>query len=226
MPTETTPKRGIVLYPEEVVAIIEGRQTAIVRPIEPQPREVVPDGGLEIVKKWVWDGDGSELRPGHPLEWLLHNKGPVTPGEPMWVMEEWAFGMDVQGFDAVVYKADNTKLLCDRHLRKLSTLPALLHSRQDWRPADTMPQWASRLTIVPTDARAVQVGDITIREAIAAGVPMPNAVSCDGDALVSDTMRCPPEIHYGFIEQWNSRHPSHPYSGQPWAWFAGIEAKE
>lgn len=160
----TTAKERRLLIPQEMIpAVLDGRKTQHRVPIKPQPREVAPHDGLGILKKWVWDKDNSQLKPGDPLEWLLRNKCPYGfPGERVWIPETWQQVLPLKNDQWVTAKRvgpwENARIVyaagCDEE-------------PPSWRPSTQMPRWAARIVRELTDVRVEQVQDMTFEDVIA-----------------------------------------------------------
>lgn len=132
----------------------------------------------------------------------------VRPGDRLWVRETWC---DPEGDHRAVYRADLSPGQ-EKEARQLAR--AYPKGNQPWRSSIHMPRWASRLTLIVTATKIERLQEISIRDAIHEGIDL-GMCSCDGDALVRDTRRCPKNVHDDWISLWDSLHGSGAWDANP-----------
>ena len=167
--------RPFTLRQDELTAILSGHQTLLLRPIKPQP----PADGR--ARPFLYDAQGNK---SCALGWRTDEDlcgVAVCPfgnaGDLLWIKEKWALECPYEHTDGCG-NPEHVRLWQDEIARDSFTVP--------WRPAITMPRWASRYTLRVLDVRELQVQDITNDNAIDAGVAGENledVYSVAGDFL-------------------------------------------
>ena len=179
-------------------------------PVVPQPER--QDGA------WYWyserydNGDGIHYFHTVVLDGVMdawRNACPHSAGDVLRVQEEWRQGVDDYGRDCVQFR-DTTMCPADFIRGALSKLHASKsHIISTWRPAETMPEWACRLSVRVVEVRRpVQVKDVSEEMAIQVGFdPIegdPGVLWMPADAVL--------------MEWWQREHPD-----RSWAWPVGLE---
>jgi hypothetical protein len=204
---------------EEVRSILAGRQTQMWLVIKPPPV-----GRSEWV---VQTTTCSKDVPGQATYNQRHC--PFRVGMTLWVRETWAnvWNQDGCRFDGepdakcpcggchVEYRADTNNKYPGHWPDDMGDDPAC--SR--WRPSIHMPRWAARIFLEVTAVRVVRVQDITIRDAVAAGLEL-GAMSLDGSRRLTDTRACPPDLLEDWVKLWDSINAKGGFcwNSNPWAW--------
>lgn len=167
--------KGIIFNAEMVRAILEGRKTVTRRPVKKQPEFGImecPYCGFGLMNK---DG-GCNCRPV---------KAPYShyPSETVYVKETWKPGVCNQTSVYIEYKAGGTEWptnmpagIADK-IRLQSPL---------WRPSILMPEWASRIKLEIVSVRAERLQEITNRDCIAEGWPIPNIKDYAADDILKE----------------------------------------
>lgn len=152
-----TKERPILLSPEMIRAILDGRKTQTRYPVKPQPRdghEIVNEFGMWVPRymtglgPMIWTGDG---------DW----KCPFgRRGDRLWVRETWAPTMDSnRGWNES--SPDGSWPIYAATDREWDVLR--------WRPSIHMPRWASRITLEITGVRAERLQSISEADKLAEG---------------------------------------------------------
>lgn len=148
---------------------------------------------------------------------------PYVPGDVVGVKEAWRplgncyrrkFGPQIDYESGEVSEwCPNTRYFADD-----TELQDYLTGKCDkWQSADSMPDWAirTRLSIVRVEAKRVQ--EIAGEQIFALGVD-------NGGSNPTMGKRYENMQQMAFENEWDSRHPSLPWSSNPWAWFYVVEA--
>lgn len=191
------------------------------------PKGCVSGRGTYVDEKGIDRGPGEKFV-----------KLPLPVGKPVWVREAWSIEAagGYQGADgvgewdyAVQYKAGGPDLAL-RHVGRFDADPYVrLYDTQrgDWRSPVTMPRWASRLTLVASEARVCRVQDVTEDEAYRAGIDEERCCGvptdscgthlggCCGQPLVVDLIDA-------FRAQWTADHGPDSWSANPWVQIARV----
>ncbi len=143
---------------------------------------------------------------------------PLSPGKPVWVKEGWGVHKAVRRSDPrknIGYRADrpekepqNMGVLTMEHLMWAGV------DFFDWKPAITMPRWASRFTLTPETERVCRVQDVGDDEVFAAGVRRPGILDLpEGGRLHSTPQEC-------FAQMIARLHGPAMWHGNPWVMVA------
>lgn len=149
-------ERPIIMRPESVCGVLEGRKLQTRRVVKPEPGSsaatitALKDGAEFLLERWpkaerAFDNFGRCDRIVCPYG---------VPGDRLWVREAWA----PLGEHAVIHRATNIGYAVER-----------------WRSPIYMPRWASRILLEITDVRVQRVQEITEEDAIAEGTPLEDA---------------------------------------------------
>lgn len=126
------------------------------------------------------DADSIEPLEGYPGEWAVWKGGERhtsiecpygQPGDRLWIRETWQYtDWTEDGYPFVGYRADGAHRLIDRGIDEKwsDRLTDIWAAR--WRPAISMPRWASRITLELTDVRVERLQDISDEDARAEGI--------------------------------------------------------
>jgi len=156
--------RPIIFSAPMVCALLEGRKTPTRRILKPQPYEC--DG-----RWWIVDRHSGDC---YLDMWARGDVGcrPFLPGDRLWVRENLAV---VANWDHIFYAAtgcDHDKIAIeDEHAASIHQRYGDHYNAQDEKrvPSIHMPRWASRLTLIVTDVKAVRLQDISEEDARAEG---------------------------------------------------------
>lgn len=185
--------KSICLQDWEIRALQEGRKTQFKVLVKPQPPS-------------KWDKVDPIITNAGVIGWCFFNfkdtddygykSNPFPFGGPrdkVFVKETWG----MSGSHRVEYKAfsaDKTDFRCvDR-----------------WRSSITMPQWASRFTLLIKSVRVERVSEISEEDARAEGVPLRGITRYEGE--------CKNEFKF----LWNRKHPGSWERGD-WVFVAEVE---
>jgi len=200
MNTQTAVKeRSIIMGPESVRAILDGRKTETRRVIKPQPTDGWP--------QW-WHGKsyGNEahFRRGAMLDYCPYGQ----VGDRLWVRETFYAQPGLAPLtepQPIHYALD----VPDR--RQVEDY--------DLRPSIHMPRWASRITLEIVEVRAERLQDITEEGAIAEGVECWNGEVWSGkDKAFYSGNELPPIRRFEAMwDSINARH-GYPFFANHWMW--------
>ena len=195
----------------ELAAILAGRQTLILRPFKPQPPHhtwnCYNTGGFNVKTS-------GDQRAKCPLG---------APGDLLWIKEKYTIECPY-GPPEGCENPDHVWLWQDEVARD--------YFATRWRPAITMPRWASRHTLRVLDVREIQVQDITEYDACAAGIQGHSHTT--GKSNPRTVFVAFPELDGGFLRavhaleaQWNTIYGEQgwglPWGINPWAWACEFE---
>jgi hypothetical protein len=218
--TATPPRtRSLIARPHEVRAMLAGRQTMFRRPIR-HPGDFLGGGGKSNREEWddprCWGWEDPE----NPSHFIVLAREPEPgdvpvrcpfgrPGDRLWLKETWAPRADVDPAQEpekarhyCLYRADGSD-----HPR----FGAHWHDFGDrWRPASTMPRWASRLTLEIAEVRVERLAEISEADAIAEG--------CSSNWKASENMET---ARQHFARLWDAHYGKRPgcsWADNPWLW--------
>lgn len=181
---------GIIMQPESVLAILEGRKTQTRRVITPAP---IFDDRLQVWQfapsKKAWSlGDYFDNKNDFPESWLNHCPYGQA-GDRLWVRETWAhYQFRTADKPRVVYRADDE-----------------LHGAL-WRPSIFLRRKDSRITLEITGVRVERLQDISRADTEAEGL------GCDWQPDSNQFAT--------FQRGWDSINTKRGYSWEsnPWCW--------
>lgn len=136
---------------------------------------------------------------GGPLTWV---RGPIAPGDDLWVRETWNPREDV---DPSV-NAEKARHYCHYAATYIGDLRDEWHSYGKWRPSIHMPRWASRLTLRVTSVRVERLHDITEDDARAEGV------------LTLEPRAGAASARERFADLWSEVYGRESWDANPWVW--------
>ena len=196
--------KGIILKPEMIQAIIEGRKTQTRRVIKPQPKRINDD----FDGTWEWKEKG-HYYDDLTLASMLRENARYQVGEVVYIKE--AFCPEcykIDGVEDACYKIDEYDP---------ESIPTYIDCLElKWKSPLFMPAWAARYFIVITDVEVQEVQEITEEEYIAEGI----------DYLLG-TPDTPMYSHRNaFQELWNSINPKYPWESNPWVFAYSFERSE
>ena len=205
--------KPVVLSDQMVRAVLDGRKTQLRQALKPQP----PDG--YVFAEWVYMPDlmFARFENHDPPDGMWTKRCPHY-GRRLWIREAWLPLDDVhrQKFseplgapldygpkfpptrNGFAYRAttdgDGDKIRKEYGYK--------------WRPAITMPRWASRITLQISNIRMERVQDITEEDARAEGCWIDEATHgpCDDSAI--DVYR----------DLWDKTNGSGSWARNPWVW--------
>lgn len=170
--------RSILSAPHEAKSLHEGRATAIVRRMEPQPH---PSPMYAYAAAFYRDREYSRepgaTFAGHPIDddlwWFADASGPRSKhrcphgrvGDVLLFCEIHAFRTDF------IPSSDIGKALHYMHLKSQyeGSLDDEWHHYGKWRPASRMPTWAVQLRYAIASIDAIRVAEMTEEQAKACG---------------------------------------------------------
>ena len=137
----------------------------------------------------------------------------AQPGDRLYARETWA-DVNTENGPALLYRADQHYHFCvnDAYPVEYDRYPKcqfsmwcgdLLRGEPDhaWRPSIHMPRWASRLTLVVTEARRQRLQEISEGDALAEGIyrqnPSPEEIAA-GDCTEDDFVFLAPGTRQGY----------------------------
>lgn len=222
-------ERPILMEDWSVQGILAGRKTQTRRPVDERWQRF--QYAIPLPESVLVERNGSEMTfPGRvPGDYLFHNGIPVKDGEwqpvgcpfhvgqRLWVKEAWMLeGADVRpaGMEwdrRAIYRATQPEF--GRHFK--------------WSPSVSMPQWASRLTLLITGVRAHQVQGIDFddirAEGVAKGINDTSFEMRTNFATLWDSIYARPKAirPHGVIVRyvsypWQGETGINTYRGKPW----------
>lgn len=225
-------ERRLLLQPWQVLAGLKGELRKVAVPVNPQP--VFHDG------HWYWKhpkfDNGSGANYFHSatitpsiLEAMTKCCLLGIPGDVLWWAETWGYPIGLNpGHSAVYvsYKADKTMYHChlgDEPLHRKGVCTGF-QEPPSWRPADSMPRWASRGASVNTGVDVKRLWDVTWQDALAAGTPY--ELCCPGHECNCGGFPIDNPLD-DFRDFWDSRyHKRFSWDSNPWVWLVSLENKE
>jgi hypothetical protein len=198
-------ERSIILRPEEVRAILDGRKTQLRRVVKPKPDHLYDpySGGYEC------NTDGA-----CPLCEPFRCPFGV-PGDRLWAKETWATTLSLDHVPAARL-ASGAPVQYRNCESNVPGYPRLLPPVVRWRSAVHMPRWASRITLEVEAVRAERLQDMVRADAFMEGCPL-SVAGADGDIEAA---------HLWFRDHWNKANPKHPYDSNPFVWVATFKRVE
>ena len=222
------------LSKEEILSLQKDKRVTLVRPVDPQP-----DG----------EPDSPITAGGTPIFYDVLRDIIVppfgSPGEEFWVREEWrVFGWMSDPIEIAGTRPEGLRLTVeyqpdsedsdtgpsyypdDKNYKRIRDLVKCYDDECRAREADTMPQWASRYTIIHKGTKVKRVQDVTDEECRiqladdfdieSDYIPNPNDESVEGLCI----------YHWEFKKLWQSRYgDKFPWSDNPWVWMVNVEVK-
>ena len=149
----------------------ETGETTLIREVKPQPREVRQGFDLGVEGGWLWERRGYECYPSRAVDGITPIQCPFTMGEQRWVRETWcAIGYWKEPPEANIKFLDGSYLFC--RAPSLEAMYKLVgYSGTHWRPAITMPRWASRATVEVVESDVFQDGGVWYWRAKVRNIP-------------------------------------------------------
>jgi len=205
--------KGLLFNADQALAVWEGRQSVVRRPMKSQPTSIFEDPVCIYGKGHSGEGwYAYEAEYGDEGTEFLNC--PYSPGEVVYMQEPWCPVVDpfVGGAAAGVGYSDKTWLGIQEPVGKFKDGWTCFN----WEKPDvwkfnspvTMPQWASRLHLKLT-VRPEKLQDITKEEAALEGCT-------NGSPLYALSL-------YDFKELWDAIYKKFPWSSNPWIWRYGLE---
>lgn len=203
---------SITLLPHQVRAALKNRLGLLLLPV---------DGCVEVPGPY---SEGAWER----------GEMPRFPFAETWVREEWTDDLpshcttcrDECGCRLVGYRADGAVHQCTVHLwdKPLEFTVSDFNDRPEWKPAASMPEWASRLSprLVPLEVRHLTT--LTISEAVMTGIETVGRRGYrDYDPQIPDGIT-PPSVPATYSAQsvWEILHPEYPWQDN-YAWFCQVK---
>jgi hypothetical protein len=222
-------ERPIIMQPESVRAILEGRKTKTRRVVKPQPENDGSGGVMREADSWIWRGGRALLRAGygapyvhtgrHAMERAMLKVCPYgVPGDRLWVRETWALGRTQQ--------EDGKREVHERWTKPRKDLkaPVLYRANQlfndgdhNWKSPRFMPRWACRLVLELVKVRVELLGEITENDARAEGIFSVPWRTFPGNGWTSDEGQPVSETAVrAFEDLWHSIHGA--WLPETWVW--------
>ena len=129
----------------------ETGEATLIREVKPQPREVRQGFDMGVEGSWLWERCGYECYPSCAVDGITPIQCPFTMGEQSWVRETWATNWKEQTI---------TRAEWDILYDMLSLPTSVSADTVDWKPAVTMPRWASRATVEVVESDVFQDGGV------------------------------------------------------------------
>lgn len=196
---------SVELYQPEVTLLLQKKKILIARPVDPQPPEDAEmvefhqgeNRGFECLNDKVW-----WFTAAHGDMWpCSHDEAISSPfgkvGDELYGQEEWGV-VDKPGY---FKDGDTVYYKIDGQFFTEDLC---------WYEAVTMSQWASRLPLTLKSLTVKRVQDVT--------------ASLLGE--LGYNREEPFASRLCYRKDWQSRHPKHPWTGNPWGWLAGLEVKD
>lgn len=187
---------GIIMSGDHPRKILDGNKTMTRRVITPQPY------WEDLIGAWNWVR-GSYWQKTHCMGQFKDSEEATKfiskccpyggVGDRLWVRETWSLGDDLDGKEAIYYKA---------------TAP---EGQYIWSPSIFMPRWASRILLEITELRAERLQEITEEDINAEGIILKGFTE-DGSWVTP---------RYRFETVWNEINAKYPWQSNPWVWVIG-----
>lgn len=201
-----------ITIPQQMIpAVLDGTKTRHSVVIDPQPKkhsDIAEVCGSKC-DSVIFYSDKS--KGGHRIDTI---ECPYKIGEKVWVPEEW--DLDYSECD-ILFKDGGRKrcLLQEEYFKnEYERLPPLIRSIKKFRNADSMPQWASRITLEITNIRVERLWDITWDDADAEGfkdsfygIQRPNEFELHGNSSMDH-----------FRDWWMSSYGDQSWLNNDWVW--------
>jgi hypothetical protein len=227
---QATKEWPLLAAPHEVRAILAGRKTqhrlVVTHPITPM--DELGDEDYDGPTQYFIDSSGQLRTPARYGSWAV--KCPHgSDGDLLWVQESWQhyfFGGGGANAAGVRYAADNTML----HRSEASQF-----TDKEWRLADSMPRWASRLLLQVVGVRLEKLINISTADAIAEGI---EPVLCPTRGTVpakkwknylGRAYQSGMNLNYAtesYLSLWNSLHGPDAHLENPWVWVVEFKVIE
>lgn len=213
--TPTTKTAPIILRPEEVLAALAGRLTALWRVMKKQPPADTQELAMSDCGEYCRDF------PAETQDWCCPFPiGTMLWGRETWMEKAWSSGdFTKAGFHNRPY-TDTGVEYCGETLKAVYRADGDHKYFRPWKPSSNMPKRASRpelrnLEVVGIEPRRVQ----SITEAEAKFV---EAVSIDAVPRQA-VWNC----RQDFAQLWDrhAKRPEHQWAANPWAWYYTIRRK-
>ena len=205
----STPKETPVQFTLDMVRATQaGLKTQMRIVVDPQPD---CGGGWEMHET---DATGM---------WFKPRSGPVyplvpcplgKPGDRLWVQEEWMEAecpIDMSNAPQVIRGPVTSDRWCECTWFKDSPDPYGWPARKGWRPASSMPRWASRLTLEVSSVRVAVLQGFTEVDAAAEGV-------IEDFRPVADKWDLCSLYRNAYRERWVSLHGKESWDANPFVW--------
>lgn len=95
----------------------------------------------------------------------------------------------------------------------------------NWNPAETMPAWASRVTLHVERVWVERLQDLSLRDAVQCMGGFPGTFSADGDLPLMAPI-LPPSIRKDTGEWWNAMYPENQFNTNPWCFAAEVRVEK
>lgn len=209
---------SLTLHQPEVPRLLAGTQTAIVRPINPQPKTMPFQIEGDKTHRWY------EENPDYPRygNMFLRSWHMFTVGAPLWCRETWldVINPDTQQHVEYRYRADgsDSEAVIDNG-------GEVIVAEFQWRSPVTMPREASRITVTPTAVRVCRTQDVTEEEAKMCGMERdPTSPYWYGSAhKVKGTPKAMASALAAFRDLWDCHNPHHQWASNPWVVVANVD---
>ena len=219
-------ERPVIFNRHMVFEILRDMKTAtrrLVKSVGADPSFDLLDFGQGM---WPFRTDREDVLHRIPLRCPLG-----TPGERLWVRENWQYADWTEDGSPVIRYADQCKRITsvpddwsDRVQSDWAKLSEADNVKIDgraadrrWRPSIHMPRWASRITLEITEVRVERLNDISESDAEAEGIDFLRRVpDVDETQTARELFEC----------LWESIAGSGSWVANPWVWVVNFKRIE
>ena len=224
------PKELPILFSGPMVrATLEGRKTMTRRVVKPQPKYAEHPFQVSGDQSMNWYQSNPDYpRHGNMMSYTW--KCPYgQPGDRLWVRETWTTKDEIWDDDKA-----------EAFMVNAAVDPSMLIYRADgevkrrWRPSIFMPRWASRINLEVVNVRVERLLEITTRDIIREGYPVPKMPEisesekeiirncCAADLAIAthpatQLLSITPPKEW-FCNLWESINGPGSWEANPWVW--------
>ncbi len=214
--------KPLILRPDEVRGLLDGSRTMIARVMKVQP-DAVSKRGIP----YLFDRDerGEVIKHPEHDHWAKIKKELTSPfGAPgTRLLGKEQYGIFYEESIGGKYRASINYIADDSH--RIVDVPDDAEYTIRYKiSAICMPPWASRLTLVTEEVKAVRVQEVDNLQAHAMGFKLAHwkrdrrigmYTNDDLDMAIKS-----------FRNDWNTNNQRHPYESNPWIWLAKVMVAE
>lgn len=210
--------KTITLTPDQVRAALAGRLTQVRMPVEPQPdrKQFHEHNGVVIYdsdhRMWCWNDLVLEniwdFPDGEDRKTLASRCPWGVVGDRLYAQEQIYYSVEHDNF---YYSCDGKGLGEENYLR----LRELEFDQKESIDVESLPRWASRITLELSGVRVERLADMTEADAYRCGVEIPSHMrfSSSGNPELRN------EARHVYEQAWAAQHGHrHPWASNPWVW--------